>query len=835
MKTLNKNSDLEIHNYIHQLEIFARSGHEFNAELNVSIILKKLVLNAIELTGASDGCAGLLINDKVVFTKYFDQGKEIDIYYDFPKGYGVPGFVFETKKPYITRDATTDPHVIPEIQKELGFLTLVDVPILTPKGDFIGCLEIHKKNKKDYFRDFDINLLLGLATSAAVAIENTRILEKSKISEKFHKEDKERLQQITDNMAEVFWLIELATMQIIYVSNAFEKIWQKKCEDLYKDAKLKMKMIHTEDRDRVDEAFNAMIESGEFKEEYRIIRKDGSQRWISDRGFTIRDENGKLIRLAGIAEDITEKKLIEVELRQSDERYKQMMLQSPAVMELYDMSGLQIDVNTAYEELWGFPASTTVNNFNVLKSKEVVDTGLIHFINRAYAGEAVRLPEYQFNPKGETESGGFGRVRWLSTRIYPIKNKDGKVINIIITHEDVSDRKYAEIEKVDLELKMQRLKNMELLGTIAGGVAHDLNNILTPLVGYPDLLLDQIPANSPMRKKLLAIMKSGEKAAAIVQDLLTFTRRGVQTYEVVNLNAIINEQLESIEALTFKKRFPKVSLEVNYDEFLLNIMGSPIQLSKAIMNLISNAYEAVSSKNGKVNVSVQNCYLDHALKGFDKMEEGEYVLLKVSDNGSGISKEDLPKIFEPFYTKKNMGKSGTGLGMTIVYGTIVDHKGYINVESTIDEGTTFSLYFPITRVKQNSKTKLESFNSLKGNLEEILVIDDVKHQRILTESMLSSLNYKVSLAASGEEAIEFLKSHKVDLIILDMIMEPGIDGLETYKKILEIHPKQKAIIASGYSETDRVQEAQRLGACEYIKKPFIRKKIGTAIKNELNR
>jgi CheY-like chemotaxis protein/two-component sensor histidine kinase len=375
---------------------------------------------------------------------------------------------------------------------------------------------------------------------------------------------------------------------------------------------------------------------------------------------------------------------------------------------------------------------------------------------------------------------------------------------------------------------------MEAIGTLAGGVAHDLNNVLAAIVAYPDLLLLELPEGSPLRKSILAIKQSGERAAAIVQDLLTLARRGVNVTEVVNLNTIISELFDRREYQQLKEFHPNVEIETDLEEDLLNIIGSPVHLSKTVMNLISNAAESMP-EGGKISITTKNKYLDKTMTGYETVKEGDYAVLSVSDNGAGISREYLEKIFEPFFTKKVMGRSGTGLGLAVVWGTVKDHNGYVDVETAEQKGTTFSLYFPVTRKEIESKEGPVSIEEYIGNGEKILVVDDVESQRGIATTILKKLNYIVEAVSSGEEAIEYMKGKSADLLILDMIMDPGIDGLETYKRILEIHPNQKAIIASGFSETDRVKEAQRSGAGTYIKKPYTLEKIGLAVKTELEK
>lgn len=389
-------------------------------------------------------------------------------------------------------------------------------------------------------------------------------------------------------------------------------------------------------------------------------------------------------------------------------------------------------------------------------------------------------------------------------------------------------------ELINSERKIRQLEKMEALGALAGGVAHDLNNILSGLVSYPELLLMSIPKDSPMRKAIQTIKKSGEKAATIVQDLLTMTRRGVAVKEVLNLNNIIKEYLVSPEFQMLKSYYPDIIIEYNLADNLLPLLGSPVHLSKTVMNLVSNAAESISG-SGNITLTTANRYIDSPVSGYDDVEEGDYITFTITDTGAGISTEDIDRIFEPFYTKKVMGKSGTGLGMAVVWGTVKDHYGYIDVKSVEGKGTTFVLYFPVTRKKISHSKTLLSKKQYMGNGESILIVDDVKEQREIASEMLMNLNYTVNAVASGEEAVDYLQKKNVDLLILDMIMSPGIDGLETYKRILNFRPGQKAIIASGYSETERVKQAQKLGAGAYVKKPYILETIGMKVKAELGR
>jgi len=267
--------------------------------------------------------------------------------------------------------------------------------------------------------------------------------------------------------------------------------------------------------------------------------------------------------------------------------------------------------------------------------------------------------------------------------------------------QEITERKRTEEERRYLETQLRKSQKMEAIGTLAGGVAHDLNNILSGLVSYPELLLMDLPGDSPLYQPILTIKKSGQKAAAIVQDLLTLARRGVSVTEVMNLNQLIEQYLNSPENQKILEYHPGVKVCPRLGKNLQNILGSPVHLSKTIMNLISNAAEAMPN-GGEIVVSTENCYIDKSIKGFEAVEEGDYVTLKVSDTGIGISPEDIDRIFEPFYTNKTMGRSGTGLGMAVVWGTVKDHKGYIDVKSKLGEALRYISRLPVKNLQRKN-------------------------------------------------------------------------------------------------------------------------------------
>jgi two-component system, cell cycle sensor histidine kinase and response regulator CckA len=298
------------------------------------------------------------------------------------------------------------------------------------------------------------------------------------------------------------------------------------------------------------------------------------------------------------------------------------------------------------------------------------------------------------------------------------------------------------------------------------------------------------------------------------------------------LNYIINTLKESATFLNKKDKNPNVIIETDLDETLINIKGSEVHLNKVLLNLIVNAFDAMPN-GGNLKISTRNEYIDKSFTAYDDIIKiGEYVSLTIEDSGAGIKNEYMKKIFEPFFSKKIMTKTtGSGLGLAIVYGVVKDHNGHIVLESEYGSGTKFKIYFPSCReklIKSEKETKIQTGN------ESILIVDDDEGQREVGKQIFESLGYKVSSVSNGRSAVEFLRNNEVDLVILDMIMEEDFDGLETWKHILAFKPLQKAIIVSGYSETDRVKATLESGVKDFIRKPYTMEKIASVIRKVLD-
>jgi PAS domain S-box-containing protein len=574
-----------------------------------------------------------------------------------------------------------------------------------------------------------------------------------------------------------------------------------------------------------DDYLARVLANGSDEGYLKVFTRKGQEVILEYRNRLIPDSEGNPLAVQGAARDVTQRIGYEKALKESEEKYKAIVKHAPAGIFEFEMEKFKFisvnDVMSAYtgyanDELMQMDFFSLLNPASREKAKKLFE--------RVSSGETNPPPaEYTLQGKNEREICVLANTRFFFN--------DGVPKKAMAVAHDLTDIKKAEAERKLLEVKLQNAKKLEALGTLAGGVAHDLNNILSGIVSYPDLLLLDLEPDSPLREPLLTIKHSGQRAAEIVQDLLTLARRGVASRKVISLNHIVRDFIASPEYRRLVGDRGDVHLQISLSERLLNLVGSEAHISKTLMNLVANAVDAMPA-GGMITIATRDCYIDQPFTGFEVIPEGEYVVLEVSDSGIGMPHSDLAKIFEPFYTKKVLGRSGTGLGMSVVWGVLKDHGGYIDILTEEGSGTAFVLYFPTSReeMKPSATVYIEEY---LGRGESILVVDDVVEQRDLAKRMLQRLGYDVSTAASGEDAVVLIRERPFDLLILDMIMPPGMDGLETYTRILEIVPDQKAVIASGYAETERVREAQRIGAGGYIKKPFTLETIGLAVRTEL--
>lgn len=405
----------------------------------------------------------------------------------------------------------------------------------------------------------------------------------------------------------------------------------------------------------------------------------------------------------------------------------------------------------------------------------------------------------------------------------------------VLALRDLSERVRAEEEKLNLQRKLAKANKLKALGLMAGSVAHDLNNILSGIVSYPELLLSQMDKSDKFYNEIARIQDAGKRAAAVVADLVLLARGGSASANIENINDIILSHLSSIEHRERLANYPNVIIETNLQKNLWNTYCSHLHIHKILLNLLGNALEAVHV-NGLIRITTQNCQYSHPEtfevdRAADRNQN--FVKITMSDNGTGIPPQEIDHIFDPFYSTKKRGKSGTGLGLSIVWNTVQQYNGWIEVKNN-NPGAIFEIFLPATSAQPDSRQSNIVARPPRGNGEKILLIDDLSEQNETISQLLTNLGYSTRSVETGEAGINYLQSQPVDLVLLDMIMGGGMNGRQTYEKILKIRPGQKAIIISGYSESEEVLKAKALGVSHFLEKPVTLPVLALAVRQALS-
>ena len=560
--------------------------------------------------------------------------------------------------------------------------------------------------------------------------------------------------------------------------------------------------------------------------EIMVIDKSGNAKWIMYDAARVEYKGEPAIIATAV--DITGMKQAEQKLRRNEEKYRLLIDNIPAIMLRIDAQGKIVFANRMFleatgltmDELRGTGPEVTESVFAEDEREKLI--GCVQAALEQETGQECQVSAA--NPDG-TES-------WFYHVVYPWYLPDGTLGGAEILGQDVTRLKQAEEKARKLQQQLARSAKMEALGRLAAGVAHDLSNILSPVVGYPDVMLSGITPDDPLHKPLTAIRNAGEKATSITGDLLTIARRGVLPKEPVNLNDIVEEYLESPSFEDLREVYPGISVHTELDPGLAHIEGASVHLLKTVMNLVTNAADAMP-QGGVIEIRTENRECGRPCREDAAIPAGTYALLTVEDSGVGIREEDLGRIFEPFYSNKVREYTGTGLGLTVVRSTVEDHGGYIRVESSEKKGTVFEACFPVTD-KQVSHPPEGSLEHYRGD-GSVLVVDEVREQREIVQLMLARLGYTVVTAGSGEEAVAAVRENDPDLVLVEMILGSGIDSLETCRRICEASQRVKIILTGKYAETEIMDEVESLGIVRFLKKPYTMRNVGMTVKEEMEK
>jgi len=629
------------------------------------------------------------------------------------------------------------------------------------------------------------------------------------------RKSEERFREMAEHIREAFWLYDWEKRKVIYISPAYEVIWGRSAEDLYKRDDEWDESVHPDDLEYARDSFERIIQTGGGEQrEYRIVHPDGSVRWVSDRGFAIKNKAGQVVRIAGIAEDITDRKQSEVALRESEERFRELAELMPETVFEVDLEGKLTFVNRNAFNNFGYTQQDLkkgLKSFDMIipKDRERAQDN----VTKILTGEKSGINEYTALRK----DGSIFPVMIHSAPIF----KEGKPVGLRGFMVDITDRKKAEEERRKLEVQFQQAQRFEALGTLAGGIAHDFNNLLMNIQGNTSLMLFEIEGTHPFFEPLKKIEKQVKSGAQLTRQMLGYARKGKFNVKSVDLNQIVDESAD-----TFGRTRKEITIYREFDNDLFPVEADQGQIEQVLLNLYVNAADAMPG-GGKLILKTKNeTHLNIKSNHYDP-RPGKYVQLTITDSGTGIDYQTLERIFDPFFTTKGMGR-GTGLGLASVYGIIKSHDGYIDVTSEKGHGTTFTIFLPASE-KDVEGTADTAAKLIKGS-GTLLVVDDEELVLKVGVNMLEKLGYTVLGAKNGTEAVDIFNANKdkIQMVILDIIM-PDMGGGEVYDKIKSINPEVKVLLSSGYSVDGQAIELLERGCDGFMQKPFTMEELSGKI------
>lgn len=549
------------------------------------------------------------------------------------------------------------------------------------------------------------------------------------------------------------------------------------------------------------------------------VRKDGDIIVIRENAVAIRDSQGRVLYYEGTVEDITDRVRVERRLQESEARHRQLVELAPFGIAVH-RDGKGLFVNPAAARIVGIP-----------DPKEFVGRDVLEFVHpedRAAARDRIRRV-MEAREVIETFPVRYirtdGAVIHAEAANVPIDYEGQKAVMTMF--QDVTERYRAQ----ELERLLNRARKMEALGRLAGGIAHDFNNLLTAIIGFASLLKDKTPPDHPDRVCIEEIVKAGRRAATLTAQLLAFSRRQVVEPRDLDLNQVIRD----IEKMLRRLIGEDVTLIVRLAQDLAAIRADLSQMEQIIINLAVNARDAMPN-GGTLTITTENVSLANpvSLREGDAIPPGEYVRLTMEDTGTGMDEETLAHLFEPFFTTKEVG-SGTGLGLSTVYGIVQQSRGHIRVQSAVGRGTRFELYFPMVMTPDATLgDEVAPPERLRGT-ETVLLVEDEDSVRDLAVRVLRGLGYRVIEANNGKQAIEeFHRSaRRVSLVITDVVM-PQMSGIDLVRRIREDQPGLPALLVSGYSNKSLPSEGDVRDRIDFLQKPFTPEDLASRVRRLLD-
>lgn len=735
---------------------------------------------------------------------------------DTERGQGPSGTAIRTGELVCIQDFMTDPRMAPWRESALkrGYHSGIALPLKDERSTTYGVLMIYHPKPNAMTPD-EIQLMETLSNDLAFGINTIRMRDEHRRAEEELRKSEERYRTVAEFTYDwEYWVSSAGSL--VYVSPSCERITGFSAQELLSDPGLMERIVHPEDRKTVSEHTHVarrLDPERSYSIDFRIVRRDGQIRWISHACRPVHGEAGQPLGRRASNRDITERKQIEMALKQSEERYRHIMENSLSGTFLYQ-DGRSVYANERLAKMVGY----TVEGLLSIAFLDVIHPDDRHMVRelveaRLSGRDVPNRHELRLLHKS-------GRTVWTEVLSHRIDYQGRPAIL-----GNIADVTQGRV----LEQQLREAQKMEAIGTLTGGIAHDFNNVLQVALGYSELLLADADMPVQCRDDLSKIYDSAKRGADLVQRLLTFSRRTEINPQPLDLNLRVMELRKMLE-----RTLPKmVDIRLIQDAKLSKINADKTAIDQVIMNLAVNARDAMP-EGGKLQFETADVTLDeeYATTHLD-VEPGPYVLLTVTDTGSGMDRDTLEHIFEPFFTTKGVGE-GTGLGLAIVHGIVKQHGGHVQCYSEVGRGTTFKLYFPALSLHEELE-EASVGEMLRGGSETILLVDDDKLIRDVGSRILQRVGYTVITASTGKEALEVYRSgsEEIDLVLLDLIM-PEMGGARCLEGLLSLNPSVKVVIASGYSGDAHSRQTLESAAKGFVNKPFDIRRVLQVVRNVLD-
>lgn len=620
-----------------------------------------------------------------------------------------------------------------------------------------------------------------------------------------------RFRQLAEIIQEVFWLYDVKLDQMIYISPAYERIWGRSVESVYQNPLDWMAAVHPEDIEKAISFLSIPPGADRTERVYRIRRPSGEIRWISSRGFPIRDKDGEPARIAGVSEDVTERKGAEEALRASEKTLRQVINLVPHMIFAKDREGRILLANRAFSSAYGKTVDQITNQLHedIHPNHEEVQ----QFLQDDYFVFSNRQPTFIAR---ETFTDVIGSVRIHQTTRIPFLMPPSEEMAVLGISIDITKQEEAERQQNKLEEQLRQSHKMEAIGQLAGGIAHDFNNLLTGIIGYCSLVLRKLDKDDPNYRNVNEIQKAGERASSLTRQLLAFSRKQILEPKILCLSDLI----QSMEGMLRRMIGEDIEFTIGLDPKRGHIKADPAQITQIIMNLVVNARDAMPN-GGRLHLEAQTIFLDEEYaRDYVDVLPGPYVMLVVQDNGCGMDDSILKQIFEPFFTTKEQGK-GTGLGLSTVYGIVKQSGGSIQVESVPNRGTVFYISLPWVEPSMLTRhTPAREPRSYSGT-ETILLVEDDEIVNQMSTHALQEYGYTVLNAFDAFEAYDRVERHgqPIHLLLTDVVL-PKEGGRFIAEKLLASHPAIKVLYMSGYTNEAIVHHGILEEGISFLHKPF---------------